>query len=106
MDTYLVENLADLQFNDTFFLGVQWEPNEFIEQVLKAKHPCELGNTLPNVVCRTVENMYAMDDVAMTKKRLTYLKYWRKRANLCETSFKIETWKLKNEAFVRNFFQK
>ena len=35
------------------------------------------------------------------------MKLWRsKTKHFCETSFKIEAWKLKNEAFLRDFLQK
>ena len=88
MDACLVENVPEgLQFNDALLLGVQWDPNEFIEQVLKAKHPCELGNSLPGVVCcKAVEDACTMDDVAITKKRLMYLKRWRQRAKELQDS--------------------
>ena len=81
VDSDTVCNIPEkLNFDQLVLLGVQWKPEEFVEQALASRHPLDLELAVPTVLRRALHEASSCTDVEIAKKRLLYLRRWKQRA--------------------------
>ena len=68
------------KFDAVKVFGIQWEPQEFLEQACAVSHPMSPALALPCELAETVEFCARAGAVAVAKHRLEFFKFWHKRA--------------------------
>ena len=61
-------------------LGVQWEPNEFVEKALQVEHPMDSLTTLPDELKFATQQMLKLSPGDVARRRADFFKYWSARA--------------------------
>lgn len=67
-------------FDEVRVFGVQWEPQEFLEQACAVGHPMSPASALPRELAETVEFCAKAGAVSDAKHRVEFFKFWNKRA--------------------------
>ena len=60
--------------------GVPWEPDAFVEEVVKAGHPMEMSTFLPPRLQSLLSTYKSMNSSERAANRLSAVKFWLKRA--------------------------
>ena len=60
--------------------GVPWEPEQFVQEVVKAGHPMDMATFLPPRLQSLLTNYETMSSCDRVDSRLTAVKFWLKRA--------------------------
>ena len=81
LDELVLESVDDdLQFSHLTIVGVQWEPKQFIEQVVEFPHPFEVELAIPWELKDTLKFLCDHNELEVAKLRLLFVRKWNKRA--------------------------
>ena len=94
LDCKLVETVDNnLEFSMLQVVGVQWEPEQFVQKVLQVPHPFEVEQAIPVELKETLQFVCSRGEVEVAKQRLLFVRKWNKRARELEGAER----QLKNE---------